>query len=419
MAHWIGGSSGAFVEFGQGRWAVQGSTGGFFWVPLFDPDPDVYVQMVALARAGLLAPTVVTGQLQTVPTLSARGALLTPVLLIGQTVGPVGLAPAFNARVLPPTINLTQKLTVPRVAATGKLFVPSFRINAGSDVVVLSPFGAAAGAFAPAVSLSSSVLAARLSSAAVLFVPAVRGDASMAAPRFGATGAVYVPVVNAVSSRAVPRFSSNAALLVPVVRSDANVKPPRMTATGQLLVPAANAVNFQPFRQDYQTVGTFSFVVPNAPFIDVVLIPGGEGGYNSGFIGAAAGGKGAVWKWATLKAGVDYTPGQTLTITVPPGGRENYGAGGTASVAIGSTVLLSQTEPGGNASGAGQSGSPASGGNANSGKDVTLNGQTYVGGGAAASTPGGVPGGGGSGGGGGNQGGMFGGNGAVYLYLHN
>ena len=183
----------------------------------------------------------------------------------------------------------------------------------------------------------------------------------------------------------------------------------------------------------YNTVGTFTYNIPDdARRIDVIAVGAGGGG-NSGGGGMTNGGGGGAGNWAakTLVRGVDI-PWTTKTITVQI---TNGGIGTTSPGTAGSggTTTVSAT---------GWAGLTATGGQGGKGQGTTLDGygagnytfnnRTYVGGAPTGtnnstndcSKPGNSPGGGASGGKGAvsNIGVGAGGNGApggVWLYAHN
>lgn len=165
----------------------------------------------------------------------------------------------------------------------------------------------------------------------------------------------------------------------------------------------------------YSTVGTHEYETPVGfgYYIDRVAVGAGCSGHDSTF-GAAAGGEGGFWAWDTIQEGVDFTAGDTITIVVGTGrggGDGNVRPGDPCTITVGGDVL---TAPPGTSQLGNQSGKPPTGGNAASGKNVTLNGQTYVGGDANGEAPGA----GGKGGGGGFQPGERSGDGRAWLYVY-
>ena len=160
----------------------------------------------------------------------------------------------------------------------------------------------------------------------------------------------------------------------------------------------------------YTALGTHEYETPisGGYFIDRVAIGGGAAGNDSTF-GATAGGRGGIWAWDTIQEGVDFTAGDTISIFVGDGG---YGGSGDQNGQA--TTIGTLTADGGVGAHGVQAGKPPITGNANSGKNVSYNGQLYVGGDANGEAPGA----GGKGGGGGFQFGDHGGPGRAWLYVY-
>lgn len=62
MGNWVPGSSGGFVNAKQSHWVIPGYDGFFYWHPLYDPSPDVYIQKAAWAVADFFEPDVSGGR---------------------------------------------------------------------------------------------------------------------------------------------------------------------------------------------------------------------------------------------------------------------------------------------------------------------------------------------------------------------
>ncbi|AYD87038.1 hypothetical protein SEA_NICOLETERA_8 [Mycobacterium phage NicoleTera] len=185
------------------------------------------------------------------------------------------------------------------------------------------------------------------------------------------------------------------------------VTPQRIFMGNKLVWP-----EFTPVTQTFTTVSAFTYTIPaNCSFIDVILIGGGGGGAGGGWALAGGGGQGGGWVWTTLVRGVDIPWSLTsITGVVGDGGAGGGGGASPGQGSVGSATSivagsLSLQAPGGQNGGGwggnGQNGGAARDGNANGGKDVLLNGITYVGGAAVTSgsgTAGNPPGSGGRGG---------------------
>ncbi|AXH48785.1 hypothetical protein SEA_STEAMY_8 [Mycobacterium phage Steamy] len=191
--------------------------------------------------------------------------------------------------------------------------------------------------------------------------------------------------------------------------------PAQRISLGDVLVWQA----FTEFTRAFTTVGAYSIAIPaGCSKIDIVAVSGGCGGYDSWF-GPANGGAGGKWAWKTLQLGTDFLAGQTITGAVGGGGAKNHAAGGNSTATVnGVTLAALGVSSGNNLPGGTTTGIGPSGGNANNGRNVLLNGITYVGG-ADSGGVGNQPGGGGAGGYGGFGGGSLGGPGEVWIRFYN
>lgn len=195
----------------------------------------------------------------------------------------------------------------------------------------------------------------------------------------------------------------------------------RLAAAGR----PTGAAGVTPQLLTYSTPGSFSFVTPagSGYHIDRVVLGAGSRGRNYTFGSSTNGGRAGSFAWGTLVEGVDFVAGETITITVGNGGNQTTAAGGDTTVTAGSSTLTGTGGPSSQISG--NTGETVATGNANSGKDVLLNSQTYAGstGGTssamtdpAASPP--APGGGGWGSSSNGVNGRPGGNGRAWLNVY-
>ncbi|ASZ74685.1 hypothetical protein KHO57_gp219 [Mycobacterium phage Phabba] len=151
-----------------------------------------------------------------------------------------------------------------------------------------------------------------------------------------------------------------------------------------------------------------------APFVELIMLSGGTGGYDSSW-GAASGGAAGVWTAVTLVRGTDFWSGLTqFNVLIGTGGGKNYGLPSATSVtfrnaANSADVSRVATLPVGGTSGMVPQGAGV--------VDFSYNDITYTGGGIQqnASGAGITPGGGGAGGGGGFGGGGPGAPGQVWI----
>lgn len=155
----------------------------------------------------------------------------------------------------------------------------------------------------------------------------------------------------------------------------------------------------------YTTTGAFSYPIPDwCNFVDRIVLGGGGGGGGASFaFTPAQGGDAGAFAWDTLQRGVDFSYTETaITGTVGTGGSAGTGAGsggngGNSTATINGNTITGTGGTGRGGSGT-QNGDAVTSGNANSGKDVSLNGQTYAGGATSTGTTANVPGAGGRGG---------------------
>jgi hypothetical protein len=172
----------------------------------------------------------------------------------------------------------------------------------------------------------------------------------------------------------------------------------------------------------YDTPGSYSFTIPSwVNTIDRVALGGGRAGRVYGFGVGSNGGKAGSFAWDTLHKGVDFASGDTISVIVGAGGASNGAAGGDTTLTVNGNVLTGAAGLT-DAYVSGYTGQPVNTGNANSNKDLLLNGQTYVGGsggtGTSSNDPAGppvVPGGGGWGSNANGINGRPGGNGRAWL----
>ncbi|QFG09411.1 minor tail protein [Mycobacterium phage Yuna] len=147
-----------------------------------------------------------------------------------------------------------------------------------------------------------------------------------------------------------------------------------------------------PLEQQFTTVGAWAYTIPYwCRAVDVVLLSGGRGGGNGGFV-TGEGGRAGVFAAITLVRGVDVAWTHTaISGALGAGGASNAGAGGNTTATLDGINYM--VAAGGNAgSGLGWPGSSAG--------TFVWNGISYVGGaaGAQGGGAGGDPGGGGGGG---------------------
>lgn len=177
----------------------------------------------------------------------------------------------------------------------------------------------------------------------------------------------------------------------------------------------------------YSTPGAHSFVTPEGSGyrIDRVALGGGRAGRQYGFGVGANGGNSGDFAWDTITEGVDFTAGQTITITVGAGGASNGASGEATTATVAGNTLTGPPGLSGEPYLSGYTGEPVNTGNINGNRDLLLNGQTYVGGsggtGSSSSDPAGppvVPGGGGWGSSANGVSGRTGGNGRAWLNVY-
>lgn len=203
-----------------------------------------------------------------------------------------------------------------------------------------------------------------------------------------------------------------------------------LTSALKKVVPAVvgDTVNpISPTRYTFLLGGTTTFVTPagSGYKIDRIALGGGRAGRQYGFGVGSNGGNSGDFAYDTLTEGVHFTAGQTITIAVGAGGASNGASGTVTTIEVNGNTL---TGPAGLSSESyisGYTGQPVNTGNANSSKDLLLNGQTYVGGaggtGTSSTDPAGAPvfpGGGGWGSNSNGVNGRTGGNGCAWLYVY-
>ena len=160
-----------------------------------------------------------------------------------------------------------------------------------------------------------------------------------------------------------------------------------------------------PAAASFTTTGAYTYNFPrNCQFVDRIVLGGGGGGGGASFaFTPAQGGDAGAFAWDTLQRGVDFSYTETaITGTVGAGGSAGTGAGnggngGNSTATINGNTITGTGGTGRGGSGT-QNGDAVTSGNANSGKDVSLNSQTYAGGATSTGTTANVPGAGGRGG---------------------
>lgn len=206
-------------------------------------------------------------------------------------------------------------------------------------------------------------------------------------------------------------------------------------ASGSTFSWVAKSIALRPrgngLQQEFTTIGTHSFVVPDGVTqISAVTVGGGGGGIRS-----TSGGTGGGGGDLRYSANISVTPGEVLTITVGSGGNNGTSptAGGESSIFRDSTRLLSAAGGGAGRAGntTGTKNGTSSGTGGNGGTSAATNASTASGGGGAggysgnggnagvtaAGSAGSGGGGGGGGGGGSPSTGVYGGmGGGVGIY---
>lgn len=280
-----------------------------------------------------------------------------------------------------PAMTASAEIPAPTVAVAGTIVVPAMTATAQMP--------------APTVPVNPNIA-----------VPAMTAHAAMSAPRITNTGEIDVPVMTATAAMAAPSITVAPAVHVPT-----------MTATAQMPAPA---ITFSPHLETYDTPGTYEYTVPEGPqYIDRIALGNGKAGSNYVFGRSSNGGKAGSWAWDTLTVGVDCHVGDTITIVVAAAAAVGDAtAGNPSTITVGANTLTAA----GGATGyvSGSNGQAVNSGNANSNKDVSLNGQLYLGGNTTTSSNKATPDP-GSGGWGSNSNGIagrVGGIGQAWLYFH-
>lgn len=220
------------------------------------------------------------------------------------------------------------------------------------------------------------------------------------------------------------RLKAAAAILAGAHQQDgvltSTLKKVETTAAGTAASPIT------PTLYTFLVGGSTSFVTPagSGYKIDRVAVGAGRAGRQYGFGVGSNGGRAGKFGADTITEGVHFTAGDTITISVGVGGASN-GALGTATTLTVNGSTLEGPIATDTAYLSGYTGEPVNTGNANSNKDLTYNGQTYVGGsggtGTSSSNAAGAPvfpGGGGWGSNSNGVAGRTGGNGCAWLYVY-
>ncbi|OHU71398.1 hypothetical protein BKG86_17245 [Mycobacteroides chelonae] len=208
---------------------------------------------------------------------------------------------------------------------------------------------------------------------------------------------------------AAPASSSSTAASTAVVKAVASVLSVSKEAAASVLravVALANSTSTGPaasrfpttaaVRTEFTATGAYTYTIPWwSRFIDRITLGagGGGGGAQSSFT-PAQGGDAGVFAWGTLERGVDI-PWSLVSITGSVGAPGTAGTGGNSGGNGGATTSTANgnTLTGSGGIGRGgvgtQNGDAVTSGNTNSGKDLTLSGQLYVGGAINSGVPGG------------------------------
>lgn len=221
------------------------------------------------------------------------------------------------------------------------------------------------------------------------------------------------------------RLAAAAAILAGAHEQDgvlaSTLKPVALTAAGTAASPIT------PTLHTFIIGGSTSLTTPagSGYKIDRVALGGGRAGRVYGFGVGSNGGRSGDFAWDTLTEGVDFTAGDTINVSVGAGGASNGASGVETTITVGSNTLTGPPGLSSESYLSGYTGEPVNTGNTNSNKDLSLNGQTYVGGSggtgsgssnAAVSPP--FPGGGGWGSNSNGINGRTGGNGCAWLYVY-
>lgn len=369
---------------------------------------------VITAAANALAPSVTSDTALTVPVATASADATTPQATSGASVA--GLVAGASADVTAPDVSVTTvDFTVEVPVVTASAVVADAELVAVVEVPVATASAESTGfpyefpySFTPNGAIA----------------PTVFVDASVSVPVVGAAGAVSAPTATSGVTGTPPVAAASGAGTAPSGTTDAAAAVPAAAASATAETPAVD-FTMPPVVTPYTATGAYSYDVAGLrslgyTHIDRIVLGAGGGGGGSTFLANAKGGSAGTFAWDTI-ALADYPSLTTITGTVATGGTAgpSGGAGGTGgnSTATGAGIPSLTGSGGAGGSGTGTtSGAAVSSGNANSGKDVSLNDQTYAGGAtASAGSNGNTPGGGGGAASSSFSAGRVGGNGQVWF----
>ncbi|MFV8136430.1 hypothetical protein ACNQR7_02545 [Mycolicibacterium senegalense] len=380
---------------------------------------------VAAATAGALAPSVVSGVAVTLVLCEAIAAAIEPAVSSGASAS-VPAADA-SAGALQPTVGAGASLTATTAEAEATAYAPNVAVSVVDFYVDAPTAQATAEVFDAELVAVVEVPVAEASAGnkagfphqfpyefveqSGVFIPQVSAGASVYPPAVTVTAEAYPPAsVGAGAGVVPPTAAASGAAIAPTAKSDASAAIPTAAAIAAGIAPSV-VWDQPPVLVAFTTVGSYTTVgsgfdisalrASGYTHIDRIVLGGGQGGAGGTF-DSANGGNAGVFSWDTISL-ADYPSLTEFTGTVGDGGNGG-GAGsdgnaGQASTSVGAGVPTLTGSGGPTGSSGGRNGDAVSSGNANSGKDVSLNGQTYVGGSTSTTTTAGVPGSGGRGGG--------------------
>lgn len=217
--------------------------------------------------------------------------------------------------------------------------------------------------------------------------------ATIAVPRMEATSGMPDTSVTGAAAPVATRMTSTSAMSSPTVTAECIVNVATMSAASSMPSVGVFDGSFVPELATFTSPGVYTYTLPaGAVNFDIITIGGGASSQGSGF-GSSPAGINGTWASTTVTLG-SLGGATTLSVTVGAGGplppANTLPNPGASSVVRNAGVVL--------VSGAGGPGAawPAYGTPVG---DVTVNGQTYVGGAATTwyNQPGNAPGGGGAG----------------------